>query len=74
MPNIPDRKEIPGRKDLRDKFYTAGGLLIIVAGACAYYGNAQGFLIAGALGGVSIFIGTKIKTHRKLKGYGGVYE
>jgi len=74
MAHLPDTREIPGRKAIRNTMMVIGALSGLLAYGFVQNGNGKGFLICAGLATASIFIASKIKTERKLIAKGGVYR
>ena len=74
MAYLDDTIEIRGRKTLRNWLIGIGLLFGLAAYGATQNGDAQAFLISAGLCAVLIFAGCKVKTHRKLDRYGGVYR
>jgi hypothetical protein len=74
MAYIKDEIEIPGRKKLQAWLFGIGAFLGFIAFCAAKNGDGQGMLVCGAIGAGLIFIGTKVKTKKKLQHYGGTYR
>lgn len=73
MPLLPERKEIPGRVALRNWIVGIGLICALFAIATLSNGDGGAFLFWSVPTGAFLFVGSKIKTHKKLRAYGGTY-
>lgn len=74
MAYLPDHQEIPGAIKKRNTFYWIGAAFLALAVLFIIAENGSAFLLSGGIGAGSIWIGTKIKTHRKLIAKTGLYR
>ncbi|QPH54752.1 hypothetical protein [Pontivivens ytuae] len=74
MAELPEYIEIKPMKALRNGMLGGSGVCGFVAWGALQGGHGGTFLIMGAAGAILLYIATKIKTTKKLKRYGGVYE
>ena len=74
MPHLPEKKEIPGRVALRNWIVWIGLICTLFAIATLSNGDGGAFVFWSVPAGVLLFIGSKIKTHKKLTAYGGTYR
>lgn len=74
MPHIPEKKEIRGRIKLRNWIVGIGLVCLFFAVAVASDGNSKAFLFWIVPAGGFLLVGSKIKTHKHLRSYGGSYR